>query len=228
MNNLTPQQRKMILICGAIVGASYLIHSAITFVRQQEYLRQQFIRAQQQRAKAEAQAKAKAKEKAQKDAAARAAKAAAAKAVPGAKSSQAAPKPPAPSPYAGIWTGRTAIDGRGTCTLHLELTDKPGESNHFTGFSSMVCNNAGPLVGRGAMSRKALALNRMDPEAAILSGTLEKTSVELTAEKTVGADSNGCSTSSLSLTPFGKGQLAAEFKESTCQGGHMILKKGRR
>lgn len=228
MNNLTPQQRKMILICVAIVVASYVIHSAITFARQQEYMRQQFIRAQQQRAKAEAQAKAKAKAKAEKDAADKTAKATAAKAAPGAKTGQAATKPPAPSPYAGIWTGRTAIDGRGTCTLHLELTDKPGESNHFTGFSSMVCNNAGPLVGKGAMSRKALALNRMDPEASILSGTLEKTSVELTADKTVGADSNGCSTSSLSLTPFGKGRLAAEFKESTCQGGHMILRKGRR
>jgi hypothetical protein len=194
--NPTPQQRKMILICGAIVVASYLNHSAITFAPQQECMRQQFIRAQQQRAKAEAQAKAKAKEKAEKDGAARAAKAAA-KTAPGVKAGQAAPKPPAPSPYAGIWTGRTAIDGRGTCTLRLELTDEPGESNHFTGFSRMVCNNAGPLVGRGAMSRKALALNRMDPEAAILSGTLEKTSVEITTEKIVGPDSNGCSTSSV-------------------------------
>jgi hypothetical protein len=228
MNNLTPQQRKMILICLAVVVASYVIHSAITFARQQEYMRQQFIRAQQQRAKAQAQAKAKAKEKAEKDAAARAAKAAAAKAAPVGKTGQAASKPPAPSPYAGIWSGRTAIDGRGTCTLRLELTDKPGESNHFTGFSSMVCNDAGPLVGRGAMSRKALALNRMDPEAAILSGTLERTSVELKTEKTVGADANGCAPVSFSLTPFGKGQLVAEFKEGTCSGGHMILRKGRR
>ncbi len=226
--NLTPQQEKAIWICLALVVASYVIRSVMNFAQQQEYMRQQFIRAQQQRAKAQAEAKAKAKAKAEKDAADRAAKAAAAKAAPGAKTSQAASKPPAPSPYAGVWTGRTAIDGRGTCTLRLELADKPGESNHFTGFSSMVCNNAGPLVGRGAMSRKALALNRMDPEAAILSGTLEKISVELKTEKTVGADSNGCSTSSLSLTPFGKGQLAAEFKESTCQGGHMILRKGRR
>jgi len=92
----------------------------------------------------------------------------------------------------------------------------------------MVCNNAGPLVGRGVMSRKALALNRMDPETSILSGTLAKTSVELTAEKTVGTDNNGCSTSSVSLSPFGKGQLAAEFKEGTCSGGHMILRKARR
>ena len=192
MNNLTAQQRKMILICLAVVVASYVIHSAITFARQQEYMRQQFIRAQQQRAKAQADAKAKAKAKAEKDAADRAAKATAAKAAPGAKTGQTAPKPPAPSPYAGIWTGRTAIDGRGTCTLRLEMTDKPGESNHFTGFSTMVCNNAGPLVGRGAMSRKALALDRMDPEAAVLSGTLEKTSVELKTEKTIGADTNGC------------------------------------
>ena len=70
--NLTTQQRKMILICLAVVVASYVIHSVIMFARQQEYMRQQFIRAQQQRAKAEAQAKAKAKEKSEKDAAARA------------------------------------------------------------------------------------------------------------------------------------------------------------
>jgi hypothetical protein len=69
------------------------------------------------------------------------------------------------------------------------------------------------------MSRKALALNRMDPEASILSGTLEKTSVELTAEKTVGADSNGCATSSLSLTPFGKGRSPLNLKNQPARAG---------
>ena len=129
MNNLTAQQRKMILICGAVVVASYLIHSAITFARQQEYKRQQFIRAQQQRAKAQAQAKAKAKEKAEKDAAARAAKAEAAKSAPAAKTGQAAPKPPAPSPY--------AVSGPGARRL-TDAEPAPFASNSPTGWESSI------------------------------------------------------------------------------------------
>jgi hypothetical protein len=213
---MTKQQQKALLIGGVIVVSSYIVRSIVNSAMQLAYSQQQAARQRQQ-----AQNKAKQKEQPKPETK---------KTAPNANKAQppARPKPPAPSPYAGIWTGRTGIDGRGVCTLHLELMDKPGESGRFTGFSSVVCNHAGPLVSKGAVNRKAQALNRMDPEAAILSGTLEKTSVELTTEKTVGADTNGCATSAISLTPFGKNQLAAEWKETSCSGGHMVLRKARR
>ena len=54
--NLTKQQRKAIWICLALVAASYVIRSVMNFAQQQEYMRQQFIRAAQQQAKAQADA----------------------------------------------------------------------------------------------------------------------------------------------------------------------------
>lgn len=212
---MTKQQGKALIIIGGLVVGSYVVRSLVISSMQMSYMRQQ------QAARARQQAQAKAKQKTAPP------KKSEEKPKPKAVPPPPKPKPPAPSPYAGVWTGRTAIDGRGICTLRLEVTDKQGEPNHFTGFSSMVCNHAGPLVARGPANRKAQALN-MDPEAAVLSGTLEKTSVELTTEKTIGTDPEGCAPTGFSLTPFGKGQLAVEWKEATCSGGHMILRKGRR
>lgn len=213
---MTKQQGKALIIIGGLVVGSYVVRSLVISSMQMSYMRQQ----QAARARQQAQAKAKQKTAPPKKTEEKPKPKAAVPPPP-------KPKPPAPSPYAGVWTGRTAIDGRGICTLRLEITDKQAEPNHFTGFSSMVCNHAGPLVARGPANRKAQALN-MDPEAAVLTGTLEKTSVELTSEKTIGTDPEGCAPTGFSLTLFGKGQLAVEWKEATCSGGHMILRKGRR
>ena len=171
---MTKQQSKALLIVGGLVIGSYVVRSVVTCAMQMAYMQQQQARARQQ-AQAKAKQKAASPKKTEE------------KPKPKVTTPPPKPKPPAPSPYAGVWTGRTAIDGRGTCVLRLEIADKQGEPNHFTGFSSMVCNHAGPLVAKSAMSNKALALNRMDPEAAVLTGTLGKDAVELTAEKTVGA-----------------------------------------
>lgn len=230
--NLTPQQRKAIWICLALVVASYVIRSVMNFAQQQEYMRQQFIRAEQQRAKAQADAKAKAKAKAEKDAADRAAKAAAAKAAAVAKSAPALPKPEKPVSYSGIWHGQTTVEGRGLCTLRIELHET--EPSKFQGYSTLVCADFAPLMNplagrpKERVNRAAAIKNRMNPEASVISGALENGAIAFHVDKTIGADGNGCAATSFTLTPFGKNEFAAEWQEATCKGGRVMLQKARK
>jgi hypothetical protein len=225
--NLTPQQRKAIWICLALVVASYVIRSVMNFAQQQEYMRQQFIRAQQRQAKAQAEAKAKAKAKAEKDAADRAAKAAAAKAAAVAKAAPALPKPEKPVSYAGIWRGQTTVERRGLCTLRIELHET--EPSKYQGYSSLVCADFAPLMKpKERVNRAAAIKNRMNPEAAVISGALENGAIAFHVDKTIGADANGCAATSFTLTPFGKNEFAAEWQEATCKGGRVMLQKARK
>jgi hypothetical protein len=225
---MTKQQRRTLWICLALVAASYVIRSVVNFARQQEYFRQQYIRAAQQRAKAEAQAKAKAKEKAEKEAAARAAAKAAAKAeAPTSKKGHDAPKAPKPVTYTGVWHGRTAVEGRGLCTLRIEINET--EPSRYQGNSRIACVSVAPLRSpKERLNKSAAFMDRMNPEAATISGAMEKGTIALHIDKTIGADSKGCAATSFTLTPFGKNQLAAEWREDTCQGGHVILQKARK
>jgi membrane protein involved in colicin uptake len=225
--DMTKKQRNFFLVCGAVLVAFYVIRSVVNFAHQQENFRQQYIRAAQQRAKAEAQAKAKAREKAEKEAAARAAKAAALKAERSAKAHPAAPKAPKPVTYTGVWRGRTAVEGRGLCTLRIEINET--EPSRYQGNSRIACVSVAALRSpRERLNKAAAFMDRMNPEAAIISGAMEKGAIALHIDKTIGADSKGCAATSFTLTPFGKNQLAAEWREDTCQGGHVILAKARR
>jgi hypothetical protein len=138
---------------------------------------------------------------------------------------QPKPKPlPPVVKYDGLWGGQVALDGRGVCFLRMELKEDDGK---YTGFPAMTCNGVGPLLPR--VNQRTRALNQMDPESAILSGRLERGTIDLHLDKTIGSDSNGCSLNSLSLTPFGSAQLAAEWTEpEPCQGGHMLMRRLRR
>jgi hypothetical protein len=78
------------------------------------------------------------------------------------------------------------------------------------------------------VNRAAAIKNRMNPEAAVISGAMEKGAIAFHIDKTIGADSNGCSATSFTLTPFGKNEFAAEWQEATCHGGRIMLQKARR
>jgi hypothetical protein len=224
---MATKQRNFILFCVGVALAWYALRVIGNLQRQAEYYRQQATRAQQ---RLKAQAKPKPAPPAPKIQAAPAAPAITAR---GKRAPVIVrPKPaPSPSPFArlpGIWAGRAAIDGRGICELRFELREKAEAPEHFAGFSSMICFGSGPLMASKTANQKALALNRMNPEAAILTGAVEKGSIEFSVDKTVGADANGCAPTGFTLTPFGANQLAAEWREGgSCSGGRLILHKGR-
>jgi hypothetical protein len=215
--------KKVLGICIVIFVAAYFVHSMVINYERAAYYQQQAIRAQQRK-----QAMAKAKPKTTAPAPKTPAVPPAAPSVARRSAPRVLPKPAPPSPFAkisGIWRGGAALDGRGICNLKFELNEQA--EGRFTGYSTMTCTATGPLMADKKINQRASALNRMDPEAAILTGAVEKGSIEFHVDKTVGADAQGCSPTSFSLTPFGANQLAAEWQEATCAGGHMILRKVR-
>jgi len=212
--SLTTKQRNFFLLCGGIVALYVVARQVESYQRQAEYFRQQAIRAQQQRAKAEAQAKALREQEAKK-AAAKAAEAVAPKA------------PVLPAKLPGVWHGRSAMEGLGLCDLRLELALKDGAPENVTGYSRFSCLPVPSLMARGDRAKaKPALLSRLSPDAAILSGRVgEDGAVRFEAQKNIGSDIHGCAVSSFTLTPFGAGQLAAEWKEPGCADGRMILEK---
>ena len=189
-------------------------------------MRQQYIRAAQQRAKAEADAKAKAKAKAEKDAADRA------KAQAG--GSAITRLPPAVvlttvSNLTGTWKGRGALTGHGLCDLRLELRETHEAPGHYTGYSALSCLNIAPLMTPKARNRaSANCRNRLNPAASILTGVPEDGSIRFHVDKTINPDINGCAATSFTATPFGTNRIAVQWQEGSCQGGQIILGKNGR
>jgi hypothetical protein len=107
----------------------------------------------------------------------------------------------------GIWEGKTSLEGRGNCSLKFEMRK---HFEKFAGYSTLTC----PGQQRGP------ALNA---EAAILSGVAEKGIVKLNVDKVVDSDTHNCPPTTFTLTPFGSTQLAAEWQEQGCSGGHALL-----
>jgi len=220
---LTPQQKKFFLWCGVIWVAWYVVRGVVETANRAAYLRQQAMRAQRPKPKPKPAPAPKAPAVPKASATAGPAR--------GHVAGHVAPKPAPPSPFAklsGIWRGRTAIDGRGVCDLKFELRERPDEPGHFSGYSTMTCNGAGQLMPRNRLNARTRTLNVMDPESAIFSGAIEKGSIEFRLDKTIGTDSDGCAPTTFSLTPFGAGQLAAEWREGgSCGGGRLILRRAR-
>jgi hypothetical protein len=220
---MSDKNRKLFLICIGVIVASYFVRGIVISALQMRNYEQQMMRQQATR-------RQKPKPVPVKPAPAAPKPAKAPKAAPRPVIAAPLPKPAPPSPFArlpGIWRGRVALEGRGICDLKFELTQNPESADRFSGYSTMTCNARGPLMAERRSDPRKLTLNQMDPEAAIFSGAAENGSLQFHAEKVVGTDSNGCAPASLSLTPFGANQLAAEWQETTCAGGHMILRKAR-
>jgi hypothetical protein len=68
-------------------------------------------------------------------------------------------------------------------------------------------------------------LNHMNPDAAILTGTVEKGEIHFKADKTIGTDINNCAVTELTITPFGASAVAAEWQEGSCTGGSLMMQR---
>jgi hypothetical protein len=114
--------------------------------------------------------------------------------------------------------GKSRIAGRGVCTLNLELQEKRDERGEFSGFSSMICNYVAPLAPKDRVNSVSSIINRLDPEAAVLSGVFETGMIHFHVDQVVGADRHGCTPSGFRVTLFGA-LIDAAWKEATCAGG---------
>jgi hypothetical protein len=203
---MTKQQQKLLLIIPVIIISSYVVKSIVATA-----LQVMFYQPPRPRPKAPLKTPPKAL-------------------APVAKAVVPQPSPPPvktapPDPwfrFLGLWHGQGALDGRGICDLHFEIRKGP-EPGVFLGFSSFSCASSQALMGReGGDPRNAL-MNRMNPNAAILTGTVKDGAFHFKADKDIGADVHGCTVTSFTLTPFGAYKLAAEWEAGKCQGGNMLL-----
>jgi hypothetical protein len=177
MDKLTPQQKKACLIIGIVIVGYYILHSFGESAAQSSRMYQQQARQAEQR-------KQQQKENTNPE-------------LPGVPLNK----------LLGIWEGKTALEGRGNCSVKIELRK---HFDRFAGYSTLTC----PGQQRGP------ALNA---EAAILSGVAEKGIVKLNVDKVVDSDAHNCPPTAFTLTPFGSSQLASEWQETNCSGGHALL-----
>jgi len=213
---MEPKHRKILLICVAIFIGSYIVRSLVFSVMQMAYYRQQAIHAAQLRMAPKP------------------------KPVPTAPSTPVpAPikpvdpvKPPIPVPpsfaarmFSGIWSGRTALPGRGLCTLHLEIHEEPDKPDHFSGFSKLTCDGMQALSSSQRARPSAKITNLYDPEAAVLEGTLQGGAINFEPTQVIGTDTGGCAPSSMIVTGFGAFQIASTWEEPKCSGGHVLMRR---
>lgn len=143
------------------------------------------------------------------------------------------PKPPdtpavAPVPVdppfvnlSGVWEAHGQVPSRGMCDLRLEV--KQNDPAHYSGFSRFSCISL-------AIPKSANTIANMlplGPDAAILTGEVEKGAIHFHADKTIGTDVNGCAVTALTVTPFGASAVAAEWQEGTCAGGNLLMTRQR-
>jgi len=118
-----------------------------------------------------------------------------------------------PSALNGIWVGSAALSGRGMCRLRFEFHDDREDVNRYDGFFQLWCS--------------ANNLDRIDPEAATFTGTTDAAGLTFKVATLIGADSHGCAPTTLTVIPFGAGQVVGKWTEARCPGGHMIMQRGR-
>ena len=225
---ITNKQRNIMKASLIILAVLYFAPSIIMWVRQVIFAQQ--LAAQRQAAFYQRQAIQAAQQRAKASAPAPAPSASgSSQAAPGTQPVPTQPTTakldPAFAKLAGIWQGRAALPGRGICWLRLELRPKVDQPERMQGFSSLACNGIAQLVSKDRAGGASTLLNRMDPEAAVLSGGIEDGAIHFQVDKVLGADSRGCAATSFTVTPFGTNLIDAAWTEATCQGGHIMLRK---
>ena len=110
--------------------------------------------------------------------------------------------------------------GRGICDLRVEL--RQNEPGKYSGYSRFSCLNNEALTNPKDMNLMQSFLNHMNPDSAVLAGSVEKGAIHFHAEK-IGTDINRCAVTEFTITPFGTNLVAAEWKEGTRTGGSLML-----
>jgi hypothetical protein len=118
--------------------------------------------------------------------------------------------------YSGKWGGRAQIAGRGKCTFSLEIKTQPNTAKPFAGYSNLLCIDmtfpAGTKMDPAAIA--ILTAEKVAPSSTLLSGNVTNGSIAYLTDKVVSRDCKKCDMESMDVTPFGSGQLAAQWKDN--------------
>jgi hypothetical protein len=209
---MNPKQKKFLLVAGIVVAVFYFAPSILNSIRYAA-----LIRAQNEARLARAQA-------AKPSAAQGASPLPASGSAPGA----AAPgteTPTAPASFdnlLGVWQGVAPLPSRGMCNLKLELRRGP-QLGTYSGFPVLVCIPVTqPVIRPGNPNQ---FLTQMNPAAAVLTGTVKDGGIDFHVDRIISKGASDCELTSFNVTPFGSDQIAAQWKESNCPGGQILLKR---
>ncbi len=198
----TQQKQRLLWIGGLTLAvAYYVVPSMINASRQAAYQREMAARA------------------------AAAAKAKAANPLPA--SGATAALPAEVNQVFGVWQGAAPLP-TGMCNLRLELRRKADNPAQVAGFPVLICTSILPILpGQVTPATQQAMMAKLTPISAVLTGTLagDSNSLQFSVDKVTGTSVNGCALTSLTVTPFGVDMIAAEWQESTCEGGHLLLKR---
>ena len=121
------------------------------------------------------------------------------------------------------WSGSALVKGRGTCKFELEIGTQQNAAKPFTAYTNMLCIDMTiPAEAKAPETYEMLNAVRLAPESTILSGALSDKTIAYKADRIVSHGQDKCGMESLDITPFGSGQIAAEWKDN-CGGGEMTL-----
>jgi hypothetical protein len=123
--------------------------------------------------------------------------------------------------FTGKWAGGALVKGRGTCKLDLEIGTQQDASKPFTAYTNMLCINMVPTAGTniGPSTYQMLTTLRYAPESTILSGALSDKTIPYRTDRVVSHGQDNCSMESMDITPFGSGQVAAQWKDQLRRWG---------
>ena len=114
------------------------------------------------------------------------------------------------------------LPGRGVCSLKLELR-KGMDPGQYSGFPVLLCMPMVQPVIRPGNPNPFLA--QMNPEAAVLTGTSKDGAMDFHVDRIISKGASDCELTAFTVTPFGSDQIAAQWKEATCSGGQILLKR---
>jgi hypothetical protein len=201
---MNPKQKKLFWIAGIALAVVYFAPTFINSYRRAAYIRQM---------EAARMAKAPAAQKSLPPASGSAA---------GTESSAAPSAPVSFDNLLGVWQGVAPLPARGMCNLKLELRRglQPGT---YSGFPVLVCIPVTqPVIRPGNPNQ---FLTQMNPAAAVLTGTAKDGGIDFHVDRIISKGASDCELTSFNVTPFGSDQIAAQWKETACPGGQILLKR---
>jgi hypothetical protein len=207
---MNPKQKKFFWIAGIVLAVVYFAPTFINSYRRAAYIRQM---------EAARMAKPPA---AQKSGSTLPASGSAPGTSAAGADTSAAPSSASFDGLLGVWQGVAPLPSRGMCNLKLELRRglQPGT---YSGFPVLVCIPVTQPVIRPGNPNQFLA--QMNPAAAVLTGTVKDGGIDFHVDRIISKGASDCELTSFNVTPFGSDQIAAQWKEISCPGGQILLKR---
>jgi hypothetical protein len=206
---MNPKQKKFLLVAGIVLAVVYFAPTFVNSYRRAAYIQQ-------------LQAARIAKRPAAQKGSPLPASGNSPGAATGGGETFAAPSPASFDGLLGVWQGVAPLPSRGMCNLKLELRRGP-QPGTYSGFPVLVCIPVTqPVIRPGNPNQ---FLTQMNPAAAVLTGTVKDGGIDFHVDRIISKGASDCELTGFNVTPFGSDQIAAQWKESNCPGGQILLKR---